>query len=268
MLLFEAEDQPGVVPDLSSGITPNTVDDIQFDLDFQSILPDTIDLKTPQLTSASQWDPNALRRFSFSNITGFQSGGGAFTGESTFPAEGVPQGPISNATRIKTEGTVVAPREAAAHQGGPLSPSKMRRQRTPSVRAREAMAVAAIQSRNRKAVAPRPSPTKNSPGKAGKTVKRGPSPIPLETHGILPPDHRPARGRGRQNQLARMTKEQIEAEAEARLEKNRQAARECRLRRKQHVELLESRVAQLERERRQQDKIIKQLQAKLAAASA
>jgi len=45
----------------------------------------------------------------------------------------------------------------------------------------------------------------------------------------------PARGRGRQMQLKRMSNEQIEAEAAARLERNRQAARECRQRRKEHV---------------------------------
>jgi hypothetical protein len=254
--MFEGEDQPGVVPDLNSGISPSA-DDIQFDLDFQSILPDSLDLKTPQLITANSWDPNALRRFSFSNITGLQGASLDQIGDSVFAADSVPQSANSKVEVIKAEpSSVNVP--PASNVTPVISPNE-KRQRTPSVRAREA-ALAVSKPRSRKPVVTK--------GKAGKCVRNTPSPIPLNTNGILPPDHRPARGRGRQNQLARMTKAQIEAEAEARLEKNRQAARECRLRRKQHVELLENRVAQLERERRQQDKYIKQLQAKLAAQTA
>lgn len=72
-----------------------------------------------------------------------------------------------------------------------------------------------------------------------------PSP-PLDTAGVLPADHRPARGRGRLHQLEKMTRVQIEAEAEARLEKNRQAARDCRRRRKEHAGVLQERVEYLQ----------------------
>lgn len=53
--------------------------------------------------------------------------------------------------------------------------------------------------------------------------------------GILPADHKPARGRRRKHQLMAMTDEQIEAETEVRMEKNRQSARDCRVRKKQHI---------------------------------
>lgn len=56
---------------------------------------------------------------------------------------------------------------------------------------------------------------------------------------LLPLGHKPARGRGRQLQLAKMTSAQKRAEAEFRLEKNRQAARDFRLRRKNQVQVLE-----------------------------
>jgi hypothetical protein len=51
--------------------------------------------------------------------------------------------------------------------------------------------------------------------------------LPADKAEILHKDHKPARGRGRTAQLQQMTQEQIEAEADARVEKNRQAAREC-----------------------------------------
>lgn len=70
--------------------------------------------------------------------------------------------------------------------------------------------------------------------------------------GILPADHKPARGRGRHLQLQTMTAEMIAAEAASRLAKNRDAARDSRLKRKNHVVVLEGQVDVL--------------QAKLAAA--
>lgn len=81
-----------------------------------------------------------------------------------------------------------------------------------------------------------------------------------ETGGLLPANHRPARGRGRTHQLDKMTREQIEAEAEARLEKNRQSARECRLRRKQQVGILQMQVAELTKKDEESQQIIAKLQ--------
>lgn len=78
----------------------------------------------------------------------------------------------------------------------------------------------------------------------------------LVPKGQLPPDHKPARGRGRHIQLKKMTPEQRRAERIARAEKNRQAAREFRVRRKNHMTELESKVKTLEaREQEQQQKI-------------
>lgn len=59
---------------------------------------------------------------------------------------------------------------------------------------------------------------------------------------VLPEDHRPARGRRRPKQLAMMSKEQKAAENEQRMEKNRQLAREGRLRKKASVDSLRQRV--------------------------
>lgn len=62
----------------------------------------------------------------------------------------------------------------------------------------------------------------------------------------LPPTHKPARGRGRRQQLKMMTEEQKEEEARERAAKNRLAAKECRLRRKGRETQLKERVAELE----------------------
>jgi hypothetical protein len=70
----------------------------------------------------------------------------------------------------------------------------------------------------------------------------------IDGTGVLDPTHVPARGRGRQLQLAQMSTEQRAAEAKARLEKNRQAARGFRARRKGHIKILEDRVAGFEAE--------------------
>jgi len=95
-------------------------------------------------------------------------------------------------------------------------------------------------------VSPHQSPT-FAFAEDGDERKPRPASPDLDTAGLLPADHRPARGRGRSMQLKAMTREQIEAEAEARLEKNRQAARDCRLRRKQQVGLLTEQVQTLRR---------------------
>lgn len=94
------------------------------------------------------------------------------------------------------------------------------------------------------------------------------SPLPIANDGVLPPDHRPARGRGRQQQLMRMTKEQRDAEAAARLEKNRVAARECRIRRKEHLSVLEDQVNEYEARDFEQQQLIASLRAEVAALTA
>lgn len=88
--------------------------------------------------------------------------------------------------------------------------------------------------------------------------------VAFDTSGVLPKDHKPARGRGRHLQLQTMTKAQIEAESVARQEKNRLAARECRVRRKNHVYGLQDQVAALEKKQRQSQAVIAKLRAKIA----
>jgi len=81
---------------------------------------------------------------------------------------------------------------------------------------------------------------------------------------ILPPGHKPARGRGRQIQLSKMTAAQKKAEAGFRLEKNRQAARDFRLRRKNQVQVLEEQVTVYADRDRTQLAQIAQLEAQVA----
>ena len=90
---------------------------------------------------------------------------------------------------------------------------------------------------------------KNDAKKAGKKGRRPKKTIPeeiLEKAGLY--NHKPARGRGRRIQLESMTEEQIRAEEEAKLERNRTAARQCRLRKKEYVESLEKRATYLQKE--------------------
>lgn len=88
-------------------------------------------------------------------------------------------------------------------------------------------------------------------------------PLPLDPTGVLPADHRPARGRGRAQQLKSMTKAQIAAEAKAMREKNRAAARDLRLKRKEHEASLQTRVDALEAKHRESKRTIARLTAKL-----
>lgn len=87
---------------------------------------------------------------------------------------------------------------------------------------------------------------------------------PYGGSGLLPVDHKPARGRGRSLQLSAMSDAEKQAEAEVRLERNRQAARDFRLRRKHHVDGLERQVAEYERRDREQVQLIAELQAEMA----
>lgn len=79
----------------------------------------------------------------------------------------------------------------------------------------------------------------------------------------LPPQHKPARGRGRKHQLKHMTEEQIEEEAHDRAEKNRLAAKECRVRRKNREATLRDQVLRLQKIEAESQKKIKQLLAKV-----
>lgn len=65
--------------------------------------------------------------------------------------------------------------------------------------------------------------------------------------GVLSKDYIPCRGRGRKKQLLNMSKLQIEAEKMAKLEKNRLAAKECRVRKKQRINDLIEEKKQLEK---------------------
>ena len=89
-------------------------------------------------------------------------------------------------------------------------------------------------------VSPSPpgTPSPPSPGQPGPAAPDPAAMLPLQEGGSLPQDHRPARGRGRQRQLEEMTVVQIEEEKEARNLKNRQAARNCRARKKQHTQIV------------------------------
>lgn len=94
--------------------------------------------------------------------------------------------------------------------------------------------------------------------------KAQPTLAALDATGTLSEDHKPARGRGRQLQLAKMTPAQKKAEAKARLEKNRQAARGFRARRKNHVFELEQQIADYEQRDRDQLNTIRELQQQIA----
>ena len=81
--------------------------------------------------------------------------------------------------------------------------------------------------------------------------------------GILPADHKPARGRGRHLQLQTMSLEMIAAEAASRLAKNRDAARDSRLKRKNHVVVLEGQVEGLQSKLAEAEKHIAKLEAQV-----
>lgn len=103
---------------------------------------------------------------------------------------------------------------------------------------------------------------------AGKRKKPAPKPVqplPLPEDGILPPDHMPARGRRRKIQLQQMTPEQIKAEAEARMEKNRRSARDCRRRKKNYIETLDKQLQAMATRDRKQQKLIATLESQVAS---
>ena len=80
------------------------------------------------------------------------------------------------------------------------------------------------------------------------------------SNGQLPQGHRPARGRGRQIQLASMTPTQRAAEKHARLEKNRMAAKDFRIRRRNRILELEEKVSVCEGELAMKGNTIQQMQ--------
>lgn len=111
----------------------------------------------------------------------------------------------------------------------------------------------------RKSASPKKGPPK-SPTRGRKNRKASKAKLTA----TLPADHQPARGRGRAAQLASMTKAQIATESAIRAEKNRQAARECRLRRKDHVSNLKAKASGLETKYAAALKTIMQLKAQVA----
>lgn len=141
------------------------------------------------------------------------------------------------------------------------------------------------------------TPVVTSTSRSGQTLSPSPSPSPssspLSTDPItaflpsgkaylLSEEHKPARGRGRPAQLSNMTQEQIEAEADARVEKSRQAARKSRARRKQQVDELHSlveslknndtisrqRIQQLKQERENAQALVQSMQAQIESLQA
>ena len=106
--------------------------------------------------------------------------------------------------------------------------------------------------------------SQSSPPRAGHAAADAEGwPLPLDPTGVLPADHRPARGRGRAQQLKSMTKAQIAAEATAMREKNRAAARDLRLKRKDHEARLQARIDALEAKDVESQRLIARLTAKL-----
>lgn len=85
-------------------------------------------------------------------------------------------------------------------------------------------------------------------------------PLPLPKNSPLPEDHKLARGRARIKQLKNMTKEQVEAEVAARMEKNRQLARNIRLKNKIKFQSLEMEVQNLKIKNEENKKTIAHLQ--------
>lgn len=132
-----------------------------------------------------------------------------------------------------------------------------------------------------KAAAPKPAATKaTKPPKATKTpasvaVKQAPVPARdpngpglVDPNGVLPPGHKPARGRGRPIQLKQMTPEQIRVENELQLERNRQAARQTRERKRNQIVDLENRAKALQEASDKKNKLIGDLQLRIAELEA
>lgn len=161
----------------------------------------------------------------------------------------------------------------------PMAPASTGPKRKPGRATKRLGSTVAAATAKKTAASPGTSTSVLAEGKAGKTPgtrgKRGLkkettnkqlSGIPVvafDETGLLPRDHRPARGRGRHLQLQSMSKEQIEAEEKARAEKNRLAARHCRQRRKNLLQSLESKIAMLEEKDKENQRIIAELKAKL-----
>eukprot|EP00040_Diaphanoeca_grandis_P016645 m.86181 g.86181 ORF g.86181 m.86181 type:complete len:361 (+) comp25940_c0_seq1:788-1870(+) len=80
---------------------------------------------------------------------------------------------------------------------------------------------------------------------------------------ILPPDHKPARGRGRQKQLTRMSEAQKQQERILRAEKARLAAKDGRIRRKNATEKLELQVQLLVKKDTDSQKLIHSLRIRI-----
>lgn len=168
------------------------------------------------------------------------------TPSSTSRAGGGSRSSLLLSPRPASTGGLLSPKSAAASPKGGATRKSLTRSRSSSSGIRAAAKATA--KANSK------SPTPNATAKA--TPKSPKSPLPV--------DHRAARGRGRAAQLAAMTPAQIAAEADIRAKKNRQAARDCRLRRKSYVGDLKARAAELEILYEASQDTIARLEARLA----
>lgn len=169
--------------------------------------------------------------------------------------EEIEQDPIQRGSAILPPSSPVTVAEV------PLAP-------VPSKPKRHATRAGGRRSPMTKRASPAPSAgkTRRNAASSKSSRAREASPLlPIKPGGVLPVNHKPARGRGRQQQLKSMTKQQIEAEAEARLEKNRLAARDCRLRRKYHLETLEAQINEYEERFVQQERTIADLRSQIKA---
>eukprot|EP00039_Didymoeca_costata_P008537 m.113194 g.113194 ORF g.113194 m.113194 type:complete len:275 (-) comp14123_c0_seq1:929-1753(-) len=111
----------------------------------------------------------------------------------------------------------------------------------------------------------RASSLKNTPGRRT-TIKNTATKIrSSSTSSILP--YKPARGRARAKQLAMMTPEEIEAEHQARLERNRVCARECRRRKKSRDSDAQLLIQNLKAEVLQKNQIIADLNKRVSELS-
>jgi hypothetical protein len=102
---------------------------------------------------------------------------------------------------------------------------------------------------------------RRSKGEGTQSKQRRRSTSSVSSHTFV--NYKPARGRARAKQLASMTKEEIEAEKQARLERNRVCARECRRRKKSRDNEAQQLIAQLKSDIVEKEKMIADLQCQL-----
>eukprot|EP00039_Didymoeca_costata_P031682 m.35906 g.35906 ORF g.35906 m.35906 type:complete len:309 (+) comp8983_c0_seq1:283-1209(+) len=146
-------------------------------------------------------------------------------------------------------------------QIAPLNPNRLRSQRVKRESSRESSATIADERPKKRSYVKKQS--KSTAGKKTGGTQKKVQPLDLPKDGPLPPDHMPARGRRRKIQLQSMTPEQIKAEAEARMEKNRRSARDCRRRKKNYIMELDNQLKAMQDKDRKQQKQIQSLEEQL-----